>query len=81
MQVIPQKELRNHIGEVLRRVESGQVFTVTVASRAVAELRPAPKRRWVSGRALADIWESPSPLTLDVDLAGLGADLTDPFSR
>jgi prevent-host-death family protein len=27
---IPQKELRNHVGEVLRRAEAGERFTITV---------------------------------------------------
>lgn len=45
---IPQKELRNQVGEVLRRVEAGEVLTVTVAGREVAELRPVRRRSWVS---------------------------------
>jgi prevent-host-death family protein len=28
---IPQKELRDNVGEVLRRAEAGEEFTVTVA--------------------------------------------------
>ncbi|MGL4174534.1 MAG: type II toxin-antitoxin system Phd/YefM family antitoxin [Dermatophilaceae bacterium] len=79
MDVIPQKELRNHIGEVLRRVEAGETLTVTVAGRPVAELRPAERRRWVSGAALARVWQGPAPRTLDDDLARFGADLADPF--
>jgi prevent-host-death family protein len=31
METIPQRELRNHVGEVLRRVESGERLRVTVA--------------------------------------------------
>jgi prevent-host-death family protein len=30
MATIPQKELRNHVGEVLRRAEAGERFTITV---------------------------------------------------
>lgn len=40
--VIPQRELRNNVGEVLRRAEAGEVFTVTVGGRAVAQLTPLP---------------------------------------
>jgi len=80
MDVIPQKELRNQVGEVLRRVEAGETFTVTVSGRPVAELRPARRRRWVSGPALAEIWQGPPPRRLEDDLAGLAAELADPFA-
>jgi prevent-host-death family protein len=79
--VIPQKELRNQVSDVLRRVEAGETLTVTVAGRPVAELRPARRRCWVSGPALAEIWQGPAPQRLEDDLAGLGAELTDPFDR
>lgn len=42
---IPQRELRNHAGEVLRRAERGERFTITVDGRAVAELGPLPGAR------------------------------------
>lgn len=35
MAVIPQKELRNNVAEVLRRAESGEEITITVAGRPV----------------------------------------------
>ena len=34
------RELRNHGGDVIDRVERGEQFTVTRAGRPVAELRP-----------------------------------------
>lgn len=40
---IPQRELRNQIGRILREAESGTVFTVTVRGRPVARLGP-PER-------------------------------------
>jgi prevent-host-death family protein len=80
MDSIPQKELRNQVGEVLRRVEAGESLTVTVAGRPVAELHPARRRRWVSGAALGVVWHGPTPHGLDDDLARLGAALVDPFT-
>lgn len=79
MDVIPQKELRNHVGEVLRRVEAGESLTVTVAGRPVAELRPTERRRWVSGPALDRVWQGPAPRELEDDLARLDTGLVDPF--
>lgn len=81
MDTIPQKQLRNQVSDVLRRVEAGETFTVTVAGRSVAELGPTPRRAWVSGAALADIWHAPPPRGLDDDIADLGAELVDPFRR
>lgn len=80
MDVIPQKELRNHIGEVLRRVEAGEILTVTVAGRPVAELRPTGRRRWVGGAVLTQVWQGPTPRELDADLGRLDAELIDPFA-
>lgn len=77
---IPQKELRNNVGEVLRRAEAGEEFTVTVAGRPVARLGPARPREWVSGRDLQSVWKTPPPQTLEHDLASLPAALVDPFT-
>jgi len=68
------------VGEVLRRVETGETLAVTVAGREVAELRPARRRTWVSGPALARVWHGPSPQGMENDLAKLGASVTDPYS-
>lgn len=80
MDTIPQKELRNQVGAVLRRVEAGETLTVTVAGRAVAELSPVRRHTWVTGRALAGVWGGLAPQTLADDLRRLGADLVDPHS-
>lgn len=45
---IPLRDLRNETSRVLRQVEKGQTFLITVSGRVVAELRPAATRsRWV----------------------------------
>lgn len=79
MTTIPQKELRNNVGDVLRRAEAGEEFTVTVAGRPVAHLGPPRPRQWVSGPVLHRIWHTPAPLTLDNDLTELPGELTDAF--
>jgi prevent-host-death family protein len=80
MATIPQKELRNNVGEVLRRAEAGEQFTVTVAGRPVAELGPTRQRRWVSTEQMRHIWETPAPTSLEDDLGTFPATLTDPFA-
>jgi prevent-host-death family protein len=79
MPVIPQKELRNNVAEVLRRAEAGEEFTITVAGRPVAQLGPARRRLWVSGPDLARVWETPTPRTFAEDLEVFPAELADPF--
>jgi prevent-host-death family protein len=76
---IPQKELRNNIGEVLRRAETGEQFTITVSGRPVAELGPVAKRRWVSTAALKGVARTPAPKTLAEDLERFPATPIDPF--
>lgn len=78
---IPQKELRNNVGEVLRRAEAGEQFTITVAGRPVAQLGPTRSRQWVPSTQLVDLWSAPADLTLDKDLEALGGgELADPWS-
>jgi prevent-host-death family protein len=77
---IPQKELRNNVGEVLRRAEAGEEFTVTVAGRPVARLGPTRPGQWVGGPGLQRIWQTPAPKTLAGDLARFPGGLVDPFA-
>lgn len=79
MSRIPQKELRNNVGEVLRRAEAGEEFTITVAGRPVAQLGPARTRQWVAGDRLADLWNAPPDATLDEELSALGGSPADPW--
>lgn len=81
MASIPQKELRNNVGEVLRRAEAGERITITVNGRPVAELGPVPKRQWVSPEESKVIWDSPAPdyESFMEDIRSVGGGLADPF--
>lgn len=79
MRRIPQKELRNQVSEVLRRVEAGETLIVTVADREVAELSPVRKHRWVSGPASDSVWQGPPPQGLEDDLATMDVSIVDPY--
>lgn len=80
MATIPQKELRNHVGEILRRAEAGEQFTITVSGRAVAQLGPVRARQWVPSAQLADLWATAPDPTLDDELGALSGELTDPWA-
>lgn len=71
------RDLRNHGGEILDRVEGGEAMTVTRDGRPIAELRPLP-RRPLQASLLLQRWRilpavDPVKLRADVD------DLLDPI--
>lgn len=68
MATISHEELRNNLGEMLRRAEVGEEITITVAGRPVAELGPTGRRRWVFGSSLRAVWRTPAPRTLATDI-------------
>jgi prevent-host-death family protein len=55
METVTIRELRNHGGEVVGRVEAGEHVTVTRDGRPVAELRPL-RSRGISAAALLERW-------------------------
>lgn len=65
------RELRNHGGEVIDRVAAGERVTITRDGKAVAELRPLPRRR-VAAAALIERFKhlpavDPERFRADVD--------------
>jgi prevent-host-death family protein len=80
MATVPQKELRNHVGEVLRRAEAGEEITITVSGRPVAQLGPVRTRQWVNDSVLAELAALPPDPTLEKDLELFGGDLRDPWA-
>jgi prevent-host-death family protein len=80
MATIQQKELRNNVGEILRRAEGGEEITITVSGRQVARLGPIRGRAWVDSRRLADLWTLQADPGLDRDLEGFEAGLGDPWT-
>jgi prevent-host-death family protein len=76
MEEVPIRELRNHGGEVIERVERGETVIVTRAGVPVGELRPLPRPRLTATTLLAR-WRSvpridPARLRADID------EVTDP---
>jgi len=64
------RELRNHGGEVMDRVEGGETLTVTRAGVPVGELRPLPQPR-VTASTLLERWRHVPA----IDAAAFRADL------
>jgi prevent-host-death family protein len=82
MQQIQQKQLRNEIGEILRRAEAGEVFTITVSGRPVAQLGPIERdRTWVDGSVLEELGKLPTDPTWEQDLERFGFELRDPWAE
>ena len=44
------------------------MFTITLAGRDVAQLRPTSRGTWVSGPALKAVWRTPARRTIGADL-------------
>jgi prevent-host-death family protein len=81
MPEIPQKKLRNEIGEILRRAEAGEKFTITVAGRPVAELGPLRSRTWVNGSVLEELAKLPVDENLAKDIREFDIQLQDPWAE
>lgn len=65
------RQLRNHGGDVVDRVQAGERLTVTRSGRPVAELRPLP-RRALDASTLLERWQrlslvDPERLRYDID--------------
>jgi prevent-host-death family protein len=76
---IPQRELRNDVSAVLRRVEAGEEFVVTVSGRPVAELRPVGGSRKGSVAAFVAALNALPPPTPDevVELERVDAEIRE----
>jgi len=80
---IPLRQLRNDTSAVLRRVEDGERFTVTVSGRPVAQLIPLPRRpRFISWDELVAIQADPGLYDeLREMLPETTDDIEDPWER
>jgi prevent-host-death family protein len=74
MHEVAQRELRNNVSGVLRRVEQGESLLVTVDRRPVALLSPLPRRK--TWRPVAEV--AATLRQADPGLADVLADLDPP---
>jgi prevent-host-death family protein len=59
---IPVRDLRNDSAGILRQVEAGRSFLITVAGREVAELGPVAARGWFSSKSALEAILREAPL-------------------
>jgi prevent-host-death family protein len=59
---IPVRDLRNDSAGILRQVEAGRSFLITVAGREVAELGPIAARGWFSSKSALEAILREAPL-------------------
>jgi prevent-host-death family protein len=86
---IPQRELRNNVGEILRQAEAGTEFTITVRGHPVARLGPTDRARERrvdvdTGTVRAILSETPVDEAFAADIAKLRAHeepVADPWDR
>jgi prevent-host-death family protein len=78
MTEIPARELRNHVSDVLRRVEAGEEMIVTVSGRPVATLTPIRRQRprFLPATEVLS-WAKADPAMLDEIREALGGETTD----
>ncbi len=79
MHRIPQRDLRNHVSAVLRRVGRGERLRITVAGRDAADLVPIDEAAtWMAGaRAHELITAAQADPGLSTELAEAFPDTTD----
>ena len=81
---VPQRELRNNIGRLLREAEAGASFTVTVRGRPVARLGPleSPEARTdVDRETIRRVLRTPVDEALAGELDDAEAPVGDPWPQ
>lgn len=74
------RELRQRASELVRQAEAGEVITVSVNGRPVAQLGPVSADQWRSWPDVAAIFDGPADLDWSADRDLLDQDVSDPFA-
>lgn len=73
------RELRQQASELVRRVEAGEVVTVTVSGRPAARLVPAERNRWRRDPDIRSLFAGPGDDDWRRDRDRLDDGLRDPW--
>jgi prevent-host-death family protein len=74
------RELRQNASELVRQAEAGEVITVSVSGRAVAELGPAHRDRWRSWADVTAVFDGPEDADWGEDRERVNQAPHDPFT-
>ncbi len=79
MAAVASRELRNNTRALLDRVDAGEVITITVDGREVAELHPVARRRTWMARSdfVHRVLRHRADSSMRDDLRSLAPDMTD----
>lgn len=75
------RELRQHASDLVRRVESGESFTVTVSGRPAARLVPAERGLWRTFAEIQELFAGPEDGRWEQDRELLEVHPRDPWSE
>lgn len=75
------RELRQQASEIVRRVEAGETFNVTVNGRPAARLVPTDRNTWRRFGDLAALFAGPDDPAWASDRDALDATPRDPWAR
>lgn len=80
MESVGLRELRQEASELVRRVEAGEEFTITVAGRPSARLVAAGPTPWRRFEAVAELFDGPSDPAWGDDRDRVDHAVRDPFA-
>jgi prevent-host-death family protein len=73
------REMRQHASELVRRAQSGEQVTITVAGRPAAMLGPISARTWRRWDDVAEAFTGPADRDWAHDRELVDGSLTDPW--
>lgn len=79
MTTVGLREFRRNARDLVRRAESGEIVTVTVNGREVAELGPVLRDRWRSWSEVAEVFHTPDDRNWATERELVDQSPVDPF--
>jgi prevent-host-death family protein len=79
VEVVGLRDLRQNASNLVRRVEEGEVITITVAGRPSARLVPAVSRTWRRWADVSDLFGGPADPAWGADREAIADEVRDPW--